>query len=66
MGDLVLKSNAHRIVLFEPFLGGIGSREYLEVVNIADLFFNISVDPDCRDWFLLSLRFSNACLCGQD
>jgi hypothetical protein len=54
--DLILERHADRIVVLEPFLGSVGISKHLDVVDIADLFSGIEINPDGH-WSLLSFRF---------
>jgi hypothetical protein len=50
------KSDAFRIALFEPSVGGFVIGKDLEMVDVADLGAGVDLDQDCH-WSLLSLRF---------
>ena len=54
--DLISKSNALRIVLLEPLVGKLWRREYLEVVDVANLLVRIDINPNGCHRSLASLR----------
>jgi len=41
----------------EPLFGKLWRREYLEMVDVANLLVDIDVDPNGRHWSLFSFRF---------
>ena len=55
----IFKRYALRVVFLEPFVGGVLIGKDLDVVDIAELFGCIDVDPDCFHWSLFNLRFPN-------
>ena len=54
--NLIAERDAFRIVLLEPLIGKVWRREYLEVVDVANLLVGIDIDPNGRHWSLFSLR----------
>src|SRR6267378_4934405 len=57
---LVTERDAFRIVLLEPLLGKLWRREYLEVVDVANLLVRIDVNPNGRHSPLLGFNHANA------
>src|SRR5438876_10391758 len=53
--NLILESDAFRIVLLEPLFCGIHICEYLDVVFVADLLARVDVNENSH-WSLFSLR----------
>ena len=45
-----------RVILLEPLIGKLWRREYLEVVDVANLLVGIDIDPNRCHWSLLSVR----------
>jgi hypothetical protein len=56
VADRLLKHNSLGIVLFEPFVRSVRVRKYFEVIDIADLFVGIDINPDCFHRSLASFR----------
>src|SRR5450631_2701753 len=54
---LVAEHDAFRIVLLEPLISKLWRREYLEVVDVANLLAGVDVNPNGCHWSLLSFRF---------
>jgi hypothetical protein len=42
---LIAERDAFRVVLLEPLIGKLWRREYLEVVDVANLLVGVDIDP---------------------
>ena len=63
---LVAERDAFRIVLLEPLIGKLWRREYLEVVDVANLLVGIDINPNGCHWSLLSFRRPQCVFCEMD
>ena len=54
-GIFVLKGHAFRVVFREPGFRGVGIREHLEVISVADLLAGVDIDENGH-WSLFSFR----------
>ena len=57
LGSAPGERGAFRIIFLEPLFGKLWRREYLEMVDVANLLVGIDVNPNGRHWSLLSFRF---------
>jgi hypothetical protein len=55
-----------RIIFLEPPIGKLWRREYLEVVDAANLLVGIDVNPDGFHGLSSACASPNACRCDQD
>jgi hypothetical protein len=53
---LIAEYDALGVILLEPLIGKLWRREYLEVVDVANLLVGIDIDPNRCHWSLLSVR----------
>jgi hypothetical protein len=53
----ILERHACRVMGFEPFVRGVHSGEYLQMIGVANLFARIDVNPNCFSSKILSQSF---------